>query len=568
LFGATLREAPTGADSASHALLVRAGFIRQLGQGLFSYLPPARRALDRIESIIREEIEAIGGQEISMPVVNPAEPWKSSGRWFSTGAELLRFRDCRDRDILLAMTHEEVVTDLCRTEIRSYKQLPKLVYQIQTKFRDDPRPRADLIRMREFTMEDSYSLDADERGLEKQYQSHREAYSRIFSRCELPVLEVGSDSGRMGGSKAHEFIYLTPVGEDSIVTCASCGYAANRQVAVFEKTSEEAEAAPVSRIATPDCKTIEELAAFLGVQSSETAKAVLMIAGREGGAGAEERFVFAVVRGDMDVNETKLANAVKADWLRPATEEEIRKVGAVPGYASPIGLDPSALVVVDDIVPLSRNLVTGANEPGFHLLNTNVPRDYVPGVIEDIASASPGHACARCGSTLSVSRGVEVGNIFKPGTRYSDALGATFLDADGVARPIVMGSYGIGVGRLLACIAEEHHDDRGLEWPTSVAPFAVSLVSLGTPESPADVAAREIYQEMRKAFVSVLFDDRTESPGVKFADADLIGAPLRVTASAKSLAAGGFELKRRDSESKTIVPREELVRHVTRELAR
>jgi len=323
----------------------------------------------------------------------------------------------------------------------------------------------------------------------------------------------------------------------------------------------------VSRIATPDCKTIEELAAFLCVHSSATAKAVLMIAGREGGAGAEERFVFAVVRGDMDVNESKLANAVKADWLRPATEEEIRKVGAVPGYASPIGLDPSALVVVDDIVPLSRNLAAGANEIGFHLLNTNVPRDYVPGMIRDIASASTGHACAQCGSTLSVSRGVEVGSIFKQGTRYSEPLGATFLGADGVARPIVMGSYGINVSRLLACIAEEHHDDRGLAWPASVAPFAVSLVSLGTPGSPADTAAREIYQEMREMCIEVLFDDRAESPGVKFTDADLIGAPLRVTVSAKSLAAGGFELKRRNSEGKTIVPREDLVHHVAKELA-
>jgi prolyl-tRNA synthetase len=567
LFGATLREAPTGGDSASHVLLVRAGFIRQLGQGLFSYLPPARRALDRIESIIREEIEAIGGQEITMPVVNPADLWKSSGRWYSTGAELLRFQDRRDRDMALAMTHEEVVTDLCRTEVRSYKQLPKLVYQIQTKFRDDPRPRAGLMRVREFTMKDSYSLDADEQGLEKQYQAHREAYTRIFRRCTLPVFEVGADSGIMGGSTAHEFIYLTPVGEDSIVTCASCGYGANRQVAVFKKNDEASEAAPLSRIATPDCKTIQELAAFLGVQPRETAKAVLMIAGREGGAGAEERFVFAVVRGDMEVNETKLAKAAKADWLRSATEEEIRKVGAVPGYASPIGLDPSALVVVDNIVPSSPNLVAGANEPGFHLLNTNVPRDYVPGVIADIALASPGHACARCGSPLSVSRGVEVGSIFKLGTRYSDALGATFLDAEGVARPIVMGSYGIGVGRLLACIAEEHHDDRGLVWPASVAPFAVSLVSLGTPGSPADMAAQEIYQEMREACIEVLFDDRAESPGVKFADADLIGAPLRVTASARSLAARGFELKRRDSEGKTVVSRQDLMRHVTQELA-
>ncbi|HTP58985.1 MAG TPA: proline--tRNA ligase, partial [Spirochaetia bacterium] len=519
LFGSTLREAPAGAEAASHALLVRAGYIRQLGQGLFTYLPLARRALDRIERIIREEVEAIGGQEITMPVVNPAEPWKASGRWSSTGAELTRFRDRRDRDMVLAMTHEEIVTDLCRSEIRSYKQLPKLVYQVQTKFRDDPRPRAGLIRVREFTMKDSYSLDADEHGLEIQYQAHKEAYGRIFQRCGLPVREVGADSGMMGGSTAHEFMYLTPVGEDSIVTCPSCGYAANRQVAVFRKDAvSPASAAPLARVATPDCTTIDQLAAFLHVQPSQTAKAVMMMAAREGETGTEERFVFAVVRGDMEVNETKLANAVKAERLRPATEEEIRAAGAVPGYASPVRLDPAAVVVVDDIVPGSPNLVAGANEPGFHLLNTNVPRDYAPGIIADIAAASPGHACARCGSALSVARGVEVGNIFKLGTRYSSALGATFLDADGVNKPIVMGSYGIGVGRLLACIAEEHHDDHGLAWPATVAPFSVSLLSLGTPGSAADSAAREIYEELRKAGIPVLFDDRAESPGVKFAD--------------------------------------------------
>jgi prolyl-tRNA synthetase len=573
LFGVTLREAPTGAEAASHALLVRAGFIRQLGQGLFSYLPLARRALNRIEAVIREEVEAIGGQEITMPVVNPAEPWKASGRWHSTGAELLRFRDRRDREMALAMTHEEIVTDLCTTEIRSYRQLPKLVYQIQTKFRDDPRPRAGLIRVREFAMADSYSLDADEQGLERQYQAHREAYGRIFSRCGLPVLEVGADSGMMGGSTAHEFMYLTPVGEDSVVTCGSCGYAANRQIAVFRKAagresgSTPPAPAPLSKVATPDCTTIDELAAFLRVQPRQTAKAVLMVAGRDGAAGAEERFVFAVVRGDMGVNETKLANAVKADWLRPATEEEIRRAGAVPGYASPIGLDPSALVVVDDIVPASSNLVAGANEAGFHFLNTNIPRDYTAGTVADIAAASAGHACARCGSPLSVSRGVEVGNIFKLGTRYSAALGATFLDAEGAARPIVMGSYGIGVGRLLACIAEEHHDDRGLAWPASVAPFSVSLVSLGTPDSAADAAAREAYQVLQKEGISILFDDRAESPGVKFADADLIGAPLRVTSSAKSLAAGGLEVKRRSAENKTIIPHQALAAHVSKELA-
>jgi prolyl-tRNA synthetase len=577
LFGATLREAPAGSEAASHALLVRAGFIRQLARGLFSCLPLARRALDRIEAIIREEIEAIGGQEITLPVANPADPWKTSGRWYSTGAELLRFRDRRDRDMALAMTHEEVVTELCRTEIRSYRQLPKLIYQIQTKFRDDPRPRAGLIRVREFTMKDSYSLDADEEGLERQYQAHRNAYTRIFTRCGLPVLEVGADSGMMGGTAAHEFIYLTPVGEDSIVSCPSCGYAANRQVAAFKKVTDPAgtrggsqgsDAAPAAlrRVATPGCTTIDELASFLDVPPSATAKAVMMIAGREGAVGTAEQFVFAVVRGDMEVNETKLAKAARADWLRPATDEEIRAAGAVPGYASPIGLDPSALVVVDDVVPLSANLVAGANEPGFHLLNTNVPRDYTPGVIADIAAASQGHACERCGSPLSVARGVEVGNIFKLGTRYSSAFNAVFLDADGVARPIVMGSYGIGVGRLLACIAEEHHDERGLALPAAVAPFLVHLVCLGTPGSPAEEAARQVYREMREAGIDVLFDDRAESPGVKFADADLIGAPLRLTASAKSLSAGGIELKRRTEEERSIVPQNMLVSRLKMEI--
>jgi prolyl-tRNA synthetase len=566
LFGTTLREAPAGAESASHALLVRAGFVRQLGQGLYSNLPLARRSLARIEAILRREMQAIGGQELTMPVVNPAEVWKASGRWASVGAEMVRFRDRREREMVLAMTHEEVLTDLCRTEIRSWRQLPKIVYQLQTKFRDDPRPRAGLIRVREFVMKDSYSLDADNAGLEASYRAHYAAYLSIFARCGLPVIAVGADTGMMGGSGAHEMMYLTSIGEDSIARCASCGYAANRQVARFRRAAAPAEEArPVERIATPGCTTIQDLAALLGVAESKTAKAVFMMA--DMGAEAGERFVFAVVRGDMEVNETKLAAAVKAQGLRPATEDEIRAAGAVPGYASPVGLDASTLVIADEAVAASPNLVAGANEDGFHLLNTNVPRDYTPTIICDLAAAKDGDGCPECGAPLSLTRGVEVGNIFKLGTRYSEVFGATFQDPQGVERPLVMGSYGIGVGRLLACIAEEHHDERGLAWPVTVAPFEVHLVSLGAAGTDAFAEAERVYGVLEGAGMDVLFDDRDESPGVKFADADLIGVPVRLTVSARSLKAGGVELKRRESEEKTIISGASVLSRTQTELA-
>ena len=560
LFGTTLREAPAGAESASHALLVRAGFVRQLGQGLFSALPLGRRSLARIEAMLREMMDAIGGQELSMPVVQPAEVWKATGRWSSIGAEMARFRDRRDHDMALAMTHEEVVVDLCRTEIRSWRQLPRLVYQIQTKFRDDPRPRAGLIRVREFTMKDSYSLDADEAGLDVQYKAHHAAYLSLFARCGLPVVAVGSDTGMMGGSMAHEFMYLTPAGEDTIVRCAGCGYAANRQVARFRRAAMPAGSErSIEEIATPGCTTIDDLAKLLGVARGATAKAVFMMA--SGGAPGE-RFVFAVVRGDSEVNETKLAAAVRAEELRPATEEEIRASGAVPGYASPIGLPASTLVIVDEAVAVTPNLVAGANKEGYHLLNTNIPRDYHPTQVCDIAAAAEGDACVECGGPLSLVRGVEVGNIFKLGTRYSDAVGATFQDLDGHEKPVVMGSYGIGMGRLLACIAEEHHDDQGLCWPVSVAPFAVHIIPLGAAETEPGIEAGWLYQALKTRGVEVLFDDREESPGVKFADADLIGIPIRVTVSTRSLKAGGLEMKLRDTPEKTIVPSADAVERI------
>ena len=560
LFSTTLRDVPSEAEIASHQLLLRAGYIRQLGAGIYSYLPLAQRVMTRIEHIMREEMAAIGGQELKMPVVHPADIWQETGRWTQVGDEMARFKDRGGHDMVLAMTHEEVVADLARREIQSYRQLPQLIYHIQTKFRDDPRPRAGLIRVREFTMLDSYSLDRDLAGLDAQYQAHYEAYLRIFNRCGLPVKTVSSDSGMMGGLEAHEYMYLTPVGEDTLLFCIQCEYAANRQVAAFAKPDPPDEVPlPLEKVATPGTATIAELAAYLEISPAKTAKAVFLMA--ELDDEDSPQMVFAVLRGDMALNETKLANALAAAGkgivrsLRPALDAEIAAKGATPGYASPIGIDRAQVwVVADDLLPRSPNLVAGANEAGYHLRNTNLGRDYDADIVADIALAEDGAPCPHCQGVLEARRGVEVGNIFKLGTRYTAALGATYLDEDGQPQPIVMGSYGIGVGRLMACIAEEHHDAQGLIWPASVAPFSVHLVLLRGKDGVSEDAAEALYQDLVKAGLEPLYDDRDERAGVKFNDADLIGIPLRVTVSSRSLQSGGYEFKRRGEEDRWIVP--------------
>jgi prolyl-tRNA synthetase len=566
LFSQTLREAPGDTDITSHQLLLRAGFIRPLAAGIFSYLPLGQRALAKIEQIVREEMDAIGGQEIKMPVVHPGDLWKETGRWYQIGPELTRFQDRAGRDMNLAMTHEEVIGDLVRKEIRSYRQLPALLYHIQTKWRDEPRPRAGLIRVREFTMKDSYSLDADWEGLDKQYRAHYSAYFRIYSRCGLPVIAVKSDTGMMGGKLAHEFMYLTPIGEDTLLLCDHCGYSANREVARFQKPMPAAEAMlPMEKVETPNATTIESLATFLNIPASKTAKAFFQMGMFSEDGKDVERFVLAIVRGDMDVNEMKLANAVRAKALRPATEEEIRAVGAIPGYGSAVGVKAGTLVVVDNLVATSPNLVAGANESGYHLLNVNYERDYQVNIVADIVSAREGDACPECGSPLRAARGVEVGNIFKLGTRYSDALGCTYQDRDGQSRPVIMGSYGIGIGRLLACVAEAHNDQYGLVWPVSIAPYHVHLTLL--PDASATQIADALYEALEQAGVEVLYDDRDERPGVKFNDADLIGLPLRLTVSKKSLEKGGVELKPRAGKDARIVPVADVVQTVRAELA-
>ncbi len=580
LFSQTLREAPSEAEISSHQLLVRAGFIRQLAAGIFSYLPMAKRSLTKIENIMRQEINAIGGQEITMPVVHPAELWQESERWYSIGSEMGRFKDKNNRDMVLAMTHEEVVADLVRRDVHSYRQLPRLIYHIQTKWRDDPRPRAGLIRVREFTMKDSYSLDADWEGLDKQYRAHYQAYFNIFHLCGLEAIAVKSDVGMMGGKLAHEYMYLTPIGEDTLLLCDACGYAANRQIAHFRKIAPAAEQPlTLEKVATPETKTIASLADLLNVPQARTAKAVFMVANISEGQDSVQKLVFAILRGDMELNETKLANALTANELRPAHDEEIASVGAVPGYASPVGIPADAVgrseqtplplvVVVDDLIPQSPNLVAGANEDGFHLLNVNYGRDYEAQIVVDIAAAQDGDPCPDCGGVLHTQRGVEVGNIFKLGTRFAEPMGCTYSDKDGMEKPVIMGSYGIGSGRLLACIAEEHHDENGLIWPVTVAPYHVYLIALvGKGNEQVRQEADAIYAELNTAGIEVLYDDREESPGVKFNDADLIGLPVRLTVSERASKQGGVEFKRRDQAERSIVPTAEILQRVKEEIA-
>ncbi len=558
LFFQTLREVPNEAEVISHQLMLRSGLVRQVAAGIFDHLPLGLRVKHKIEQIMREEMDAVDGQEITMPVVQPAELWQRSGRWNAIGDDMARLKDRNGRDYCLGMTHEEVITDLVARTISSYRQLPFMLYQVQTKFRDEPRPRAGMIRVREFTMKDGYSFHTDIADLDAYYPKVYQAYFNIFRRCGLDVLAVESDTGMMGGTMAHEFMAVTPIGEDTLLLCDACGYKANRQIATFVKPTPDAEAAlPLTEVATPGTATIADLAAFLNIPESRTAKAVFMVAEIEGKDGKfSEKFVFAVVRGDMELNETKLTNAVKAKRLRPATTDEISAIGAEAGYGSPIGIDRSkAILVVDDLVAASPNLVAGANKPGFHFTNVNYGRDYpAADMVTDLVAAGDGHSCPVCQGPLRSVRGVEVGNIFKLGTKYSAAMGATYLDENSATWPMVMGCYGIGTGRLMASVIEAYNDEYGVQWPVSIAPYHVALVSLANERSP-EVAAQvdQFYADLQAAGVEVLYDDRDERAGVKFNDADLIGLPVRITVGGKGLKKGLVELRfRRTGENREI----------------
>lgn len=592
LFGSTLRHAPAEAEGESHALLLRAGYVRPVAPGIFSLLPLGWRALRKIEQIVREELERIGGQELSLPLVQPAELWQAAGRRPELDAAPARFRDRRERDLVLATTHEAALAFHAAAEISSYRQLPALVFQLRTSFRDELRPRGGLLRLREFRRHDSYSLDRDQAGLERQYRAHDEAFRRIARRAGVPLKAVRSDRGPSGAAAAHEFMYLTAGGEDGIALCAQCGYAARREAARFALEPAAGEPAALEEVPTPGAATIDELAAFLGIAPQQTAKMVFYAPASAAGAGAgtgggaaepaagagagdgagagaaNVTVVAAVVRGDLEANPVQVQELAGVGELRPAHADEIAAAGMVPGFASPVGVEPGAAVfVVDRWIAESANLVMGANRAGYHLRNVCCGRDYQPTVVGLVAAAFDGAPCASCGAPLRLARGAAVGALRQLGTRYSDAQEARFTDAAGAAHPIVMGSYGIGLERLLACVAEEHHDARGLALPVSVAPYQVSLVALARkPETWQ--AAESLFAELTAAGIEVLYDDRRGlSAGVKLTDADLRGLPLRVVVGERPLAAGGAELSRRGDAERRVVPPDQLGTALLEEIA-
>ncbi|MDP2675260.1 MAG: proline--tRNA ligase [Dehalococcoidia bacterium] len=553
LFGKTLRQAPAEAEIPSHQLLLRAGLVHQIAAGVYAFLPLAWRALQRVERVIRQEMDAAGGQELMMPAIHPIEIWQASGRDQTMRDILFRFSDNRGREFVLGPTHEEVIVELFKRNVRSYRDFPLLVYQIQQKFRDEPRPRGGLIRLRQFTMKDLYSFDTDFDGLDVSYRKMFDAYTRVFERCGVPTVPALADSGAMGGRDTHEFVYLTEHGEDSCLLCPRCGYAANAEVAAFVKEAAHSgdQPAPVEEIPTPGLYTIQALADHLGIPTSKTCKAVFY--------SADGQPVFVAIRGDMDVNESKLRRALGAIELHYMSEQEVAAAGFVPGSAGAVGLT-GVRIVADDLLANEVNLVAGANKPDAHLLNVNYGRDWKADAVADIALAAEGALCAagngaggQCRTPLDLRRGIEMGQIFKLGTFYAEKLGATYLDAEGKQRPAVMGSYGIGTERLLAAVIEANHDERGIIWPAAIAPFQVHLVALQPEREDVRSAAEELYAGLQAGGLEVLYDDRDETPGVKFNDADLLGMPLRVTVSPRTLEKGSLELKgRRETESELV----------------
>lgn len=554
LFVPTLRDVPADAEAASHRLLLRAGFIRQLGAGIYSHLPLARRTLLKIETIVREEMDRIGAQEFHLPALHPAELWMESGRWSVMGENMFRLKDRAGRDLCLGMTHEEVFTAIARDEMRSYRDLPQIWYQIQTKYRDEPRPKSGLLRVREFTMKDSYSFDLGPEGLDVSYQLHDRAYRAIFDRCGLQYLAVEAHSGAMGGSESQEFMVKSDAGEDLVAAC-ECGYAANleRAVSVLDPVDDPPGEDPPQEIHTPGQKTIQEVSDFLKIDRNRQIKSLVCI--------VESKPSLILVRGDHQLNETKLSAAVGTDQWRPAAEEEIREaLGASPGSLGPVGLKDIP-ILADLALKGRRNMVCGANRDDYHLKNVTPDRDFHP-QYHDLREVSAGDACSRCGKPLSVDKAVEVGHIFKLGYKYSESMGLRVLDNQGKERPVIMGSYGIGVERIMVGAVELYHDDLGIVWPRSIAPFQVLIARLGKDEDQTSAAA-EIYEGLVGKGIDCLLDDRDERPGVKFKDSELIGFPVRVTVG-KKLTDGVVELFSRRDQARSEAPVAEAVSETLR----
>ena len=539
LYAPTLRNTPAEAEIASHQLMYRAGLIRKSAGGMYSYLPLAWRTIRKIEQIIREEMDAAGGQEIMMPILQPSELWEESGRWGAYGAEMIRVKDRHDREFCMGPTHEEMITALVRDELRSYKQLPVLLYQIQDKFRDERRPRFGVMRSREFIMKDLYSFDKDVEGMNASYRKMSVAYTNIFTRCGLDFRAVEADSGAIGGGHSEEFTVLAPEGESRIACCDACSYAASDEKAALRPIDAPNEAElPLEKVATPHTSTIALLAEYLKIPVEKTIKAVAY-------QTEDDTLILAFLRGDHEVNEIKLANAVPgARELRMADEEAIRAVGGCPGFMSPIGIKEGTHIVVDETAMRMHNAVSGANEVDFHYMNVNPKRDFGAVTVADIRLVEEGDVCPVCEQGyLHIGRGIEAGQIFALGTKYSEAMGATFLDEAGKAQPMQMGCYGIGVGRTMAAAIEQNHDEHGIIWPRAIAPYEVVVVAVNAKVEEQLAYAEVIYEELRAAGIDVLLDDRRERAGVKFNDCDLIGYPVRIAVGPKTIENGSIEVK-------------------------
>ncbi|MFR4405656.1 MAG: proline--tRNA ligase [Anaerovoracaceae bacterium] len=556
----TLREVPNEAEIPSHILLLRAGMIRKLVSGVYGFMPLGWRSVRKIEDIVRSEMDAAGGQEIHMSAVQPAELWKESGRWYAYGPELWRLKDRNDRDFCLGPTHEEIFTDIVRNDISSYRQLPVNLYQIQTKYRDEARPRFGLMRSREFIMKDAYSFDRDFEGLDKSYQDMYEAYEKIFTRCGLTFRPVEADTGAIGGSNSHEFTALSEVGESEVAYCEKCDMAATveRAECVDDKPDSDVQELPMEEVNTPGTKTIEEVAAYLGLDKKQTIKALLFV--KYDNEGNEDGYVAAFVRGDRELNMTKLVNAldIPEHAIEFADEEKMSAVtGCVGGFTGPVGLH-DCTVVVDSELTGFKNMCAGACREDYHLINVNYGRDYTGDIVTDIKVLAEGDACPVCGAPVKHARGIEVGQVFKLGTKYSEAMGAVYKDENMHDHPIVMGCYGIGVTRTLAAVVEQHHDENGIIWPMSVAPYHVIITVMKPDDAVQAETADKIYEALLDSGAEVLMDDRKERPGVKFKDADLLGIPIRITVG-RGAAEGKVEYKLRREADKTEMTVEESI---------
>ncbi len=558
LYAPTLRETPAEAELASHRYMLRAGLMRRSAAGIYTFLPLGLRVVRKVEAIIREEMNRIGGQEVLMPIVQPAELWQETGRWNDYGEEMFRLTDRHNRQFCLGPTHEELVTDLVRAEVRSYRQLPLRLYQIQNKYRDEIRPRFGLIRGREFIMKDMYSFDRDEAGLDESYWACYHAYERIFSRCGLDVRPVEADSGAIGGDVTHEFMVLADVGEAVVLYCSACDYAANVERAESGKVAQSEvppKQLPMEEVATPGKTTIAEVTEFLGAAPQQCIKTMIYLADGEP--------VAALVRGDHELNEIKFQRVLGCASLELADTATIERVtGAPVGFAGPVGL--RIPVVADHAATEVVNAVVGANKADYHIKNVNIGRDFQVTRTADIRVVVAGDPCPKCGAPLTSAYGIEVGQVFKLGTKYSAALKATFLDENGTEQPLIMGCYGIGVGRTVAAVIEQNHDEHGIAWPVAIAPYHVIVVPVTIKDEQQAKTAREIYEALQRADVEVVLDDRDERPGVKFKDADLIGFPIRITVGPKSLSKGMAEITLRKTGERMELPVDQITDYVVK----